>query len=174
MDLGRDPPPFLVSMADRVGVRPPYAGNLELSFGIGPIGPIPKDRTVSRRGDGVEDRRGGPPAAPGARPRARRPAAPSTAMTASRTTGTVTAPRRRRGEQDPAEHGAQRQPDQRAERGDDHRLQAQYRPGLATGLAHRPQQADLAAPLVDRQRQRVGDAEQGDDDGQGEQDVDER
>ena len=43
---------------------------------------------------------------------------------------------------------------------------------LAAGHAHRPEQAELTGPLVHRQRQGVGDADQGDDHGEGEQAVD--
>ena len=46
------------------------------------------------------------------------------------------------------------------------------RPQLRAGHADGPQQPELAGPLEDRQRQGVGDAEQGDEDGQGEQGVD--
>ena len=45
---------------------------------------------------------------------------------------------------------------------------------LGPGHAHRPEQSELAGALVDRQRQRVGDAEQGDEDGQEEQRVHQR
>ena len=41
------------------------------------------------------------------------------------------------------------------------------------GHAHRPQQPELPGALEDREGQGVGDAEQGDDHGQGEQGVDE-
>ena len=41
------------------------------------------------------------------------------------------------------------------------------------GHAHRPQQPELPGALEDRERQGVGDAEEGDDHGQGEQGVDE-
>ena len=41
------------------------------------------------------------------------------------------------------------------------------------GHADRPQQAELPGALEDRERQGVGDAEQGDEHGQGEQGVDE-
>ena len=60
----------------------------------------------------------------------------------------------------------------RAEQGHRGRLAPHHRPQLAPGLAHRPQQAQLPGPLVDRQGQRVGDAHQGDDDRQHQQPVD--
>ena len=59
-----------------------------------------------------------------------------------------------------------------AEQGDDHRLVAHRRPQLPTGHADRPQQAELTGALEDRQRQGVGDAEQGDEHRQAEQGVD--
>ena len=58
------------------------------------------------------------------------------------------------------------------EDGQDHRLRADHGPHLAPFHAHGPQQADLAGALEHREHQRVDDAHQGDDDGQGEQGVD--
>ena len=56
-----------------------------------------------------------------------------------------------------------------AEEGDDHRLPADHPAGLESGHPHGAKQPDLPGPLDDRQRQRVGDAEDGDDDGQEQQ-----
>ena len=52
---------------------------------------------------------------------------------------------------------------------DSHRI---ARADLAAGHADRPQQPELTGPLVHRQGQRVGDADEGDDHGQGQQAVD--
>ena len=64
----------------------------------------------------------------------------------------------------------QRQPRRDAEPGADERgedaLPAHHPPHLAPGHAGRAQQADLPRALDDRQRERVDDAEQADDDGQ--------
>ena len=58
-----------------------------------------------------------------------------------------------------------------AEQGDEHRLPAHGGAGLAAGHPDGTQQAELTGALVDRQRHAVGDAEQGDDDGEPEQPV---
>ena len=74
--------------------------------------------------------------------------------------------------QAPAEERAEGDAADRAEHGDDHRLPAQRRAQLRPGLADRPQQPELPRPFVDRQRQRVADAHQGDQHGDAEQSVD--
>src|SRR5207237_990707 len=68
--------------------------------------------------------------------------------------------------------GSRPPPAQRPADGHDDRLPAEHGPHLPAGLAHRPEQAELPRPLVDRQGQRVGDAHQGDEDRQGQQHVD--
>ena len=74
--------------------------------------------------------------------------------------------------QAPAEERAEGEAADRAEHGHDHRLPAQRRAQLRPGLADGPQQPELPRPLVDRQRQRVADAHQGDQHGDAEQAVD--
>ena len=58
------------------------------------------------------------------------------------------------------------------EHGDQQRLPPDRPAELAAVHADGPQQPELPGPLVHRQRQRVGDADQGDDHGQGQQAVD--
>ena len=53
-------------------------------------------------------------------------------------------------------------------------LEAHHPPQLATGHADRPHQAELTGALEHRQGERVGDADQGDDDGQRDHHVDHR
>ena len=60
----------------------------------------------------------------------------------------------------------------RAERGDEHRLEADHPLDPVVGHADDAQQAELAAPLEDRQRQRVDDADERDDDAHQQQPVD--
>ena len=67
-----------------------------------------------------------------------------------------------------AEHRTER----RAEQGDQHRLPPDRPAQLAAVHADGPQQPELTGPLVHRQRQGVGDADEGDDHGQGQQAVD--
>ena len=62
--------------------------------------------------------------------------------------------------------------DDGAEDGQDHRLGADHRPDLAPLHADGAQQPDLVGALEDRQHQRVDDADEGDDHGQGQQRVD--
>ena len=70
--------------------------------------------------------------------------------------------RQRLDDQEP-EHKADREPEQRAERRHDERLAADHPPQLDAAHPDRAQQPDLARSLVDRQRQRVHDADQRDD-----------
>ena len=55
----------------------------------------------------------------------------------------------------------------------DRRLVADHPPQLAAGHAHRPQHADLPRPLEHRQRERVDDPDQADDQAHRQQDVEE-
>ena len=124
-------------------------------------------------GDGVEDVETAGPAGgqPGgdARRRRRRPASRRRSGRPgprSRRRTTPGARRRRRAEQQ-AEPDAERG----AERGDQCRLEAHHSTQLTAGHADGPDQAELTGPLEHRQRQGVGDADQGDDDGQGDHHV---
>ena len=72
----------------------------------------------------------------------------------------------------PAEEQRHRDPEQRAEQRDDHRLPAHHRTHLPPTAADRAQQPDLARALVDRQRHRVDDADERDDHGEEQQHVD--
>ena len=123
-------------------------------------------------------RRGGRPGGPGGARPPRRPGPPTTSTTsqprrsAGRTRPWCRPMRRRPPGPAPSRGTRPGQTADGAERGDHHRLAPDHRPHLRPGLAHRPQQAELAGPLVDRQRQRVGDAHQGDDDRQRQQGVD--
>ena len=100
-------------------------------------------------------------------------AEPSTAMTTSGTVGTANVPSsdtvmNSTQPSTATEHEAERG----AEGREDHRLESQHRPDLPPGLTDRTQQAELGPSLVDRERERVRDAEQRDDDRQGEHHVD--
>ena len=130
--------------------------------------------TVQRSSHGLDSigrrwRRGcraGRPGGPGGRRRRRRRRRRGRATTASGTDGqrrsARSPPGRRAPDQAPAEEHAEAEAADRAEDGDDHRLPPHRRPQLGAGLADRPEQAELTGALVDRQRQRVGDAHQGD------------
>ena len=76
---------------------------------------------------------------------------------------------RHRPGQRPATHDADGHAGDGAEGGDHHRLPADHRPHLAAGGADRPEHPELAGPLEHGQADRVGDAEDSDDHGQGEQ-----
>jgi len=82
-------------------------------------------------------------------------------------------PRGRRGpDEGPAEKDTEPETSYRAEDGDDDRLPPHHRPHLTSGLADRSQQAKLADPLVDGEREGVGDTHERDHDGKGQHDVD--
>ena len=77
---------------------------------------------------------------------------------------------------DSGEGGAQRRPDDdachSAEKSDDHRLGPDHGPDLPSFHPYRPQQAELVGALEHREHQGIDDPDQGDEDGQGQQDVD--
>ena len=72
----------------------------------------------------------------------------------------------------PAQEGPQAEPADGAEQGHHQRLAAHHPAQLPPALSHGPEQPQLAGPLVDRQRQRVGDAHEGDHDGHDQQHID--
>ena len=73
----------------------------------------------------------------------------------------------------PAGEGAEADAAEGAEHGDDHRLPPHHRADATPRLADRPQQAELTGALVHRERDRVADAHDGDQDRDREQAVDE-
>ena len=129
-------------------------------------------------GERLEHRRAWRPGGRGGTRRARRPRAPTTSTPTSWPTGAVNVPK-----PSCAADAAWARPQPRntprpeaadgAEHRDEHRLPPHHRPQLRPGLADGPQQAELPGPLVHRQRQRVGDAHEGDEDRQHQQHVDE-
>ena len=68
-------------------------------------------------------------------------------------------------DQPPADERPDAQPADGAEQRNHDRLAPHDASQLATVEADRPEEPELPGALVDRQRQRAGDAEQGDDDG---------
>jgi hypothetical protein len=63
----------------------------------------------------------------------------------------------------PPEERSEQDATERSKGRNDHGLPAHHRSGLTTGLPDRSQQTQLSTSLVDRQRQRVGDAHQRDE-----------
>ena len=110
---------------------------------------------------------------------ARIPATPPAAATSSNrpagaeNTSRGRSPEKLRVSPQPDEH-AHRDPAERTEAGDDHRLPPHGRPQLRPRETDRSQQAELTRSLPERQRQRVGDAHEGDEDREGEEHVDDR
>ena len=77
-----------------------------------------------------------------------------------------------RRDQGDAQQRAHDDPDDRTEHGQDHRLGADHRPDLPAFHPDGPQQPDLVGSLEHREHERVHNADQRDEDGQGEQRVD--
>ncbi len=103
-------------------------------------------------------------------------AAPTATMITIGTGGTANTPKPLLGGDRPRERPAEEDPEpdsgRCAEQRDEQRLPAHGRAQLAARLADRSEQAEFPGPLVHRERERVGDAHDGDQDRQGEQTVD--
>ena len=152
--------------------------------------PLPADRAVTPSSAGPRHSYGTATSVAMARSTSRRAArragrrpARAPAARPTRATTTSCSGRHREGEgavaravggldEHPAEEGAEGESARRAERGDQDGLPADHGAQLRPGLSDGPQQTEFAGALVDREGQRVGDAEQCDEHREGEQRVD--